>query len=250
MRTEQRRGWLAGAVGLVVAGAILPASAGDGPDRRLGSLHFGSSDVVPCALRAHEIDGSRPAHDFVHPALTCDQRAPFHHDTRSQAPMETAATWETSYADVGLAVGVVYRTRPIAQTEYRSMTGETVSVMGAVQYGPFTVGAGVFDAGGATVDTERRGYNLGANYRFGMLRVGTSLIATWSDGSWTGGSVTRRPELLFDSLSVDLEYMFTSGLTGYFNYSSAHHPDRQTPIRPDRSGQRESIWTIGVSLGF
>ncbi len=251
MRTERTAGGRARAAGLLlVVGAALPAAADDGRRFGAGVLHFGSSDVVPCVLRAHRIDGSGPTQAYVHPSPACDEPSEAASGFRERRTVGTAATWESSYSEVDVAVGVVYRAPPPVGTEPQPRAGETVSIVGAVQYGPLAVGARVFDEENLAVPTVRRGYNLGANYRLGMLRVGTSLTATWSDGSWTGGSVPRRSTRFFDSLSVDLAYLFPSGFTGYFNYFEAHRPDGPLSRRPEPSGQRESIWTIGVSVGF
>ena len=242
---------LAGAAGLLLACAVLPAAADDDRSGGLVTLHFGSSDVVPCALRTHRIGGGEASTTFVHPSPTCGDGALRGVSLRSRTPVETAATWKAGYSEeVDFAVGFVYRAAPAAVSARRQTGGETVSVMGALQYGRFVVGAGVFDAEDPTIDTARRGYNLGANYRFGAFRVGTSLVGTWTDGSWTGGAVSPAPRYVLDSLSVDLQYAFTPGLLGYFNYVEASHPDQQPQSRQERTGQRESTWTIGVSVGF
>jgi len=113
----------------------------------------------------------------------------------------------------------------------------------------FVLGAGVFDADDPAIDNVRRGYNLGPNYPFGALRVGTYLITTWPDVSWTGGPVKRATQGSLDSLSVDVEDAFQPGLRGYCNDVEVTHPEQLASWQA-QSGQRESTWTIGVSVGF
>ena len=242
---------LAGAAGLLLACAILPAEADDARSGGLGTLHFGSSAVVPCALRTHRIGSGEASTTFVHPSPTCEEGEVRGIGLRSNTPFETAATWQAGYSkEVDFAVGVVYRASPASVATRQQIGGETVSLVGALQYGRFVVGAGIFDAEDSAIDTVRRGYNLGANYRFGAFRVGTSLITTWTDGSWTGGAVNPASRRFLDSVSVDLQYAFTPGFLGYFHYIEVSHPDPQLQSRQERTSQRESTWTIGVSVGF
>ncbi len=251
MRMGRWSSGLAGAAGLLLACTALPAAADDDRSGGLGTLHFGSSDVVPCALRTHRIGSGGASTTFVHPSPTCEEGGVRGVGLRSGTPFETAATWRAGYSeDVDFAVGFVYRASPASVVARPRTGGETVSLVGALQYGRFVVGAGIFDAEDPAIDTVRRGYNLGANYQFGAFRVGTSLITTWTDGSWTGGAVNHPSRRFLDSLSVDLQYAFTPGLLGYFNYVEVSHPDHQLLSLRERTGQRESTWTVGVSVGF
>ena len=242
-------GRLASAAGLLIACSVVPAAADDGRSGGLGTLHFGSSDVVPCAMRTHRISGGEVATTFVHPSPTCEEGRVSGIGWRARNPLETTAAWSAGNSELDIAVGVVYRALPRSFATQERTGGETVSLVGALQYGRFVLGAGVFDADDPAIDNVRRGYNLGANYQFGAFRVGTSLITTWTDGSWTGGTVNRATQGSLDSLSVDLEYAFQPGLRGYFNYVEVTHPEQLASWQA-QSGQRESTWTIGVSVGF
>ena len=251
MRLVRWGSGLAGATGLLLACVALPAGADDERSGGLGTLHFGSSDVVPCALRSHRIGSGEASTTFVHPSPTCEDGDARRIGLRSGTPFETAATWRAGYSEeVDFAVGFVYRASPASAAARQRTGGETVSLVGALQYGRFVVGAGIFDAQDPAIDTARRGYNLGVNYQFGAFRVGTSLVTTWTDGSWTGGAVNPVSRRFLDSLSVDLQYAFTPGFLGYFNYVEVSHPDHQQQSRRERTDQRESTWTIGVSVGF
>ncbi|MCY3701395.1 MAG: porin [Rhodospirillales bacterium] len=242
-------GRLASAAGLLIVCSVVPAAADDGRSSGLGTLHFGSSDVVPCALRTHRIGGGEESTTFVHPSPTCEEGSASDIGWRARKPFETTAAWSAGYSELDIAVGVVYRALPPSITTRERTGRETVSLVGALQYGRFVLGAGVFDADDPAIDNVRRGYNLGANYRFGAFRVGTSLITTWTDGSWTGRTVNPANQRSLDSLSVDLEYAFKPGLRGYFNYVEVSHPEQLASWQA-QSGQRESTWSIGVSVGF
>ncbi len=247
-RTNRSFRQLAIAGALVLAGYGIPALAADDSAGSLGTLHFGASDIVPCALRTHRIGNEETPSAFVHPAPSCAADMPADGASTPRVPIETAATWEAGYSDVDFAVGVVYRTLP---ARVLPMDGrETLSLVSSLQYGRFVVGASIFGAEGPAIDGVRQGYNLGANYQFGALRVATSVVATWTDGAWTGGIMSPVLQSTLDSLSVDLEYAFKPGVTAHLSYVEINRPDHWHLRHHESAGQRESTWTVGVSVGF
>lgn len=250
MRIGHSYGKLAFAAGILLACSTLSVHAAETDANGLGTLHFGSSDVVPCQLRTHRIGSNATSSSFVHPAPSCVTEKWPSAASRVRSPFETSATWQTGYSDVDFAVGVVYRALPRSPRNRLSSSAETVSLVGALHYGGLALGASIFDAGDPVIERVRHGYNFGANYHFGAFRVGTSLVTTWTDGSWTGAAVGSAPQQSIDSLSVDLQYAFTPGFLGYFNYVEVSRPEHQLQGRDERTGERESTWTIGLSLGF
>ena len=250
MSTGHSYGKLGVAAGILLACSTLSVNAAETDVNGLGALHFGSSDVVPCELRTHRIGSSATSSNFVHPAPSCVTVDWLSAASRVRSPFETSATWQTGYSDVDFAVGVVYRALPRSPRNRLSSSTETVSFVGALQYGGLALGASIFDADDPVLDQVRHGYNFGANYRFGAFRVGTSLVATWTDGSWTGAAIGATTQQSIDSLSLDLQYAFTPGFLGYFNYVEVSRPGHLLQGRDERTGERESTWTIGLSLGF
>lgn len=225
----------AGAV--LLAGALLaalPADRAAAEDGDPGLLRFGESAAVPCTLRARAVGTG----DETGPAFSPHERCEAAPAVLEPAtvPLDAQATWGGAYRGIDVAAGVRVRTSADSLLE-SGAEDSSLSLGGSLRFRGLTVGATY--VGDRLADTL--GYGIGAAYRFGPFRVGAGLAETRPERQ-------ARPDetAAARTFALDIEYSFLPALRGFVEYLSvAPGPDE----RPDPA-ERDSMWAVGLTLGF
>lgn len=215
--------------------AVLPAGRASAEDGGPGALRFGESMAVPCTLRARAAGGDGEA---AGPALPQHDRceALLEAPERPAAPFDARASWDGAYRGVDIAAGV--RVRAFADDLPTPGAEDSLALGGALRFRGLTVDAAYVGDRFA----HALGYGIGATYRFGPFRVGAGLAETRPERQ-------ARPDEAAPTgrtLALDLEYSFLPALRGFVEYLSVAPASNE---RPDPS-ERDSVWAIGLTLGF